>query len=610
VGRPPAGRRALLHARRGHEHREPARPDPGPAALTARRRALWGAPVLLVLVWLAVRGWQTHSALERARHELLNVKQDLLAQRLDEAQAGLSRAADATAAARSASRDPLWRLAGHVPVLGRSPAAVSGLSAATDDLAQQALVGALTQLKAIDPDSVRRPDGSLDVASVTAVRPGLLKAQQAAEAARARAARTPSSWLVPGIGDGRQRLLREIDAITGILRGAAQGVDMAPALLGEDRPRRYFVAVQQISETRGTGGLIGGYAVIRADRGRVSVESTGSDAELIPDFRPVEPPAGLSPGYVEAYANYDAFVSWQSINLSPDLPSVARVIAAKWKVRTGQQIDGVVALDGLALQDLLAGGPALRIGDRSVKPEELAEYLAVGQYEGVSLDPTRIADRKDRLTEVADDVLRRVTQSGTGSSSLVGGLVTALRTGHLRMASADPALAGLHATGVDGALPEGDAPVAYPVLYNAMGSKLDHWVYREVTYACGGDGSATVTVTLRNDLPKFPLPPYITLDVRANPTVRNSRVDELHHDEFTTRGATLRELRLDGRAVKPVTAGKLAGLPFWGVDVSLTEGKAVTVTLQLSDARSKAAVRFPEQPMARPRVTSARGCDR
>ena len=36
-------------------------------------------------------------------------------------------------------------------------------------------------------------------------------------------------------------------------------LEIAPTLLGEDRPRRFFVLVQQNAESRGTGGLPGGF---------------------------------------------------------------------------------------------------------------------------------------------------------------------------------------------------------------------------------------------------------------------------------------------------------------------------------------------------------------
>jgi hypothetical protein len=547
------------------------------------------------------RAVEAGTSLSHARAELGSARQDLLDRKLDAADAAVRRAGRDTATARSATRDPLWRVLTHVPLLGRSPAAVSGMAAAADDLTRHVLPPALEEARRLDPKTVRRADGAVDLTALHRAEPGLAAVAEGAARARRGVDATPSSLLLPPVGHARAQLADQVRRLDDVLRAASRAVRMAPALLGEDRTRRYFVAVQQTSETRGTGGIIGGYAVLEAGSGRLRLVQQGNDLQLINDVRGVDPPPGLPSGYAETYGPADGFSSWQSINLSPDLPAVSRVIAAKWARLTGQRIDGVIALDGQALQDLLSGSGPLDVGGgRTVQPGDLADYLAVGQYEGLSLDPSQIAGRKDRLTEVAGDVLKRLTTSGAGSEELLRGLTRALQSGHLRMASADPALAGLHEAGVDGALPSGPAPVAYPVLYNAMGSKLDRWVARKVTWSCPSHGHVTVTVELRNDVPKGPLPAYVTLDLRANPEVRQSRTDAVHLDVWVTRGAKLVSLKRDGAKVRPSSAGIVDGLPFWGTDLELQPGRTYKVALELEGAGSSRSVRIVEQPLARP----------
>ncbi|MCW3101417.1 MAG: hypothetical protein JWL77_7035 [Chthonomonadaceae bacterium] len=577
----------------------------------ARRPALLLAAALAVIAagWLGFRAYEAGSHLSGARTALSDARQALLQQQLDHARADIQTAQRDTASARSVTRDPLWRLVSHIPVLGRSFETVTALSRASDQLTHDTLSSGLAVAARLDPQKIRRADGSIDLAPLAQARTDLAQALRSAARAQRLAERAPGSLIAPPVANARRQFLDQVDKLTAALHSASTALQLAPALLGEDRTRRYFVAVQQNGESRGTGGLIGGYAVLLATHGRLHVERQGTDRDLFGDTRYVTPPAGLPTGYVAAYQDYDVFGNWSSINLPPDLPAVAKTISAKWQALTGEHLDGVIAVDGNGLQDLLTGsGPIDVGGGKTVRPEQLAEYLAVGQYEGVPLAPQAISSRKDRLEVVASTVLRRVTGSSGNSASLLHGLITAVRSSHLKMASNDPALAGLHSAGVDGALPSGSAPVAYPVIYNAQGSKLDHWLSRTLHWSCGSQGQVTVSVDLQNDLPAGALPPYVALDVRQQPKL--TRTDVIHLDLFVTRGATLVSATLDGRLLPSarLTHGVVGGLPFWGTDVELPEKQKHTFALVLNRAEARGSVRTPEQPLTLPLQRKVQTC--
>jgi hypothetical protein len=74
-----------------------------------------------------------------------------------------------------------------------------------------------------------------------------------------------------------QRSLADLDASASQARTAAE---LIPAMLGADRPRRYFMAFQNSAEARGAGGLLGAYGVLEADRGRLRVLRLGSNTDL------------------------------------------------------------------------------------------------------------------------------------------------------------------------------------------------------------------------------------------------------------------------------------------------------------------------------------------
>ena len=178
--------------------------------------------------------------------------------------------------------------------------------------------------------------------------------------------------------------------------------------------------VQQTSESRGTGGLPGGFAVLEASKGKLRVSAQGTDADLVNGT--IAPPPGVPADYIRSYTPDGAFNLWQNINISPNLPVVARVVAARWKRQSGQSVDGVVALDALALADILRGSGPIDVGDgESIKAADVPQFLAVGQYAGLAPISSAQRARKDRLTQVARVATARLTGGAAAAPTCCAG---------------------------------------------------------------------------------------------------------------------------------------------------------------------------------------------
>lgn len=584
------------------------------------RRLTW--VVLLPVGVLGVSAWLSASALGAQDH-LLAARADLDAARValldarpDDARAALDSAGRRTGRARELTSGPVWWVAAALPLLGRTPATVRGVAVAADDLAEDVLPAAVDAAVAIDLDAVRRPDGAVDFAMLHAAARPARRSADRADAVRLDLHRLPSTVLVGSVADARHEMLVQTTDLAAALQGATQALEIGPVLLGEDRPRRYLLLVQQTAESRGTGGLIGGFVLLEAAGGRLTVADVGSNAEL--PAGPVDPPPALSDDFVRHYWPSGAFLSWQNANLSPDVPSVARVLAARWAARGGGPLDGVVLLDAVALAHLLHGSGPIDVGGRTIEPDQLPDYLAVGQYADFAPAPGQnflegANARKDQLERVAAAAASRLA-SGAGagdSTSLLRGLVDAVRSGHLRMASNDAQLGpALAAAGVDGALPAGDRPVAYAVVNNAGGGKLDHFLERRVTYvaaACDGDRRpSTITVQLRNGVPDTALPPYLT--TRITPEGRiDTRTSTLTLTVYATPGSELVTATVDGVAVAPgnrqgavLINSEESGLPMWTVTLDVTPGATRVVRLHLDEPALDGEPVVPEQPLSRP----------
>jgi hypothetical protein len=57
-------------------------------------------------------------------------------------------------------------------------------------------------------------------------------------------------------------------------------VSAGPILAGTDKPKRYLISFQNSAEARGTGGILGAYALIESDKGNLKILQTGSNAAL------------------------------------------------------------------------------------------------------------------------------------------------------------------------------------------------------------------------------------------------------------------------------------------------------------------------------------------
>lgn len=573
------------------------------------------ATVLALGSWLAVRGVQAQDELVQARDELSQAREHLLDRDVAGARAAITSAGGHTRRARAATHDPVWWLAARLPRLGATPTAVRGLAQAADDLAREVLPVALETADGVDPARVRAPDGAVDLAVLQAATPAAATSADRAQEVLAALRSLTGSDVVDRVDDRRQELAEQTEELTDSLRGAARALDLAPVLLGADRPRRYLLLVQQTAESRGTGGIIGGYVEVEASQGRLRVLSQGSNSELRSGLVP--PPPDVPQEFIDLYEEQEAFFYWQNANVSPNLPVVARVLESRWRAQGGAELDGVVMLDAVALEALLAGSEPLQLGDQQIPSDGIVEYLAVGQYRDFPpIDPTQLGGqqaRKDQLEEVAAVAAARLAGGGGDTTSLLRGLTEAVRSGHLRMASDDPVLAPLLAdAGVDGALPSGDRPLAYAVVNDSTTGKLDHFLQRRVVYRagdCQGDvRSSTISVELLNDVPDEELPPYLTTRLVDGERVQ-TRSNQVVLSVYATPGARLEKVTLDGRSTAPTDpAGPFlvnlqeAGLPFWNLELELPPGQPRELVLHLVEPVVPGEALVPEQPLSRPLV--------
>lgn len=506
--------------------------------------------------------------------------------------------------ADGATSGPLWSVGRHVPLLGRSLDTTAGVTHDVRAVADGVLPPLLDAGSRLQP-VLHGSGGRLDVGALRRAEPALSTAADRLAPLVTGLDRLPTRAVLPAVDAGRRRVATRLQALQSSLRELAATSRVAPAMLGADGPRHYFVGFQNNAESRGTGGLLGAYAVVTADAGRLSVDRLGSDLDL---YRMPPPRIDLGADYRGLYGR-DA-QAWQNSNLSGHFPYAAQLWLDMWRQQTGQRLDGVVMTDPVALGYLLAAtGPVrlpdgTRVTDGNVVPLTLHDvYLRYPQDDRA---------RKEFLVSVARAVFDRLLGAGAPDHRrLIRAVARAAGERRFLVWSSHPEeQAALSGTPVAGEVPDRPGPFAFLVVNNAAGNKIDYFLDRSLTYSlgrCGGGRrDSTVTVDLRNDVPDQPLPRYVAGRVDVAAGARRPESTLLLVSVYVARGAGLRGATLDGQGV-PVFAGRERGHPVFVLKVELPRATDRRIVLRLVEPASDRAPVVLQQPLVRPQSSSVRG---
>jgi len=257
-------------------------------------------------------------------------------------------------AERFLGREPLLRLATHVPWLGSQVEAAAGLAGIGYDGSEIALAGveALRSFNDVPADG----DGALGeraVAFLEATRPQIATIQARLESVRGRRDALGGGLLPPLAGFASEvdrRLPRLEEMVTKYRSGDA----VAAGLLGYQGARTYLVLGQDNTEIMPGGGLIGVYGLVTLEGGAL-IESRFADAgDVIAEWQErsggeyIEPPAPLKRYLLRDWTWNLALSNW-----SPDFPTAARQALFFFERGGGPSVDGVIAMDFAALEGLL-----------------------------------------------------------------------------------------------------------------------------------------------------------------------------------------------------------------------------------------------------------------
>ncbi|HEY7873546.1 MAG TPA: DUF4012 domain-containing protein [Actinomycetota bacterium] len=472
---------------------------------------------------------------------------------------------------------PAWSVLTSLPLIGRDGRAVEAMSEAgglTARAGEEAVRAG--DVLGVDRDGLANSiyrEGTVRFGSLDAGAPYVARATDLLTRADDILSDSPA----PSLGLVEQRLADARLAVSSAATSATKAealLDALPNLLGRTKPRTYLLGFQALSEARGTGGVIGMYGLLDADSGRIRLRKVDSYVNLFPSKFPAVP----APHWFEkSYADQLGLKQWPQANLSPNFPVVSRVMLNMYEAQTGKRLDGVFALDPVALAHLLRG-----IGPLSVP--QLDEPITSANVERILMRDSYLdfADPEEQnvfLRHVVQHFWNKVSRGNLDGPKFVAGLGEAVRTQHVKIYSrVNEDQRALSDLGVDGSYARFGPNIQMVYGNSNLASKVDYYLSRsiETTIQVNESGSARArtTITLDNDAPKGP--PSLLLGPVTQEHAPGLNRSLLHF--LLPEGARVNEFLVDGRAKARFKLREQDHPVVWNV-VDVPAGKSAEATI-------------------------------
>lgn len=475
--------------------------------------------ITVMLAFIGVVGFSLFDAfrsMQAARVHISDSIENLQAANYLAARESIDFAAEEIANASRSLANPTVGAFEPVPWVGQSVKGAHAFVVASASTVQaiEAVVELYGQISGEAPNSTALVnDGAINLGALNALNAPIRLATQSSVAAQQALAQMPSGG--PGAGvllSARNLLAERLSTVTTALQQTQRLLPRLPVLLGANEPKRYLITIGNPAESRASGGAPLSLALLEMDNGRMNIVAQGATStKFFPDNEkilwdsviptPLGPAAGVADRFVNA-------------NRHPDFTVSGPQMAAAWAAGGYQPVDGVIAMDTIALQSILrATGPVDIKGYGQVNSENLVQKLLVDSYNTV-LDAEGRPDkaRRHELNQKLANQVVAAVASGEATASVVYQLLSVAPQRHVQTWLKDGASQEvLINLGLAGSVSKSTTDQISVFTQNTNGSKVDVFERRSIVHEVelAADGSATVTqiVFLRNVTPSNEVAP-------------------------------------------------------------------------------------------------------
>ena len=372
-----------------------------------------------------------------------------------------------------------------------------------------------------------------------------------------------------------------------------------PELAGFDRPKRYMISFQNSAEARGTGGILGAYAIIEINRGKLTVVRASSNVGL---QHLTTLPVKHSDEYFELYGNNPGI--WQNANLSPHLPYGALNYLELWRLQTSEELDGFIATDPIALSYFLNAVGTVTLPDGfQITSENVVEETLKTAYKRYESDNMA---RKEFLVTIMKSTFDQLLAGKFNFRKMPEALSKSIEDNRfLLFVTNKETQLDNEQTRLAGSLKEEVNNEYRVVIQNTDASKLDYYLDREVdieTLTCSPNPTTQVTVYLKNRVVNAQdLPPYVL--TRADKGKPKELVTGQHRFKVFIYGPYKSELiggSLGSGSVGNARNGFERGRPIFIEDIDLAPDVSEVIVAQFKGGVG--SLTSVSQPLVRPEL--------
>jgi hypothetical protein len=470
--------------------------------------------VLGLGTWVGARALQAKSDLQAAVPLISQLKADVLAQNTTAAKKTFADVKTRVANAKDLTSDPIWRGSEILPILGPNLAAVRELAGVTNNVVLQAVQPLIDVASSVSMASLKPVDGSINLTPLVAAEPKIATATSAFSATLGEVRKINTTGTVSQIVSAKTTMQSMLEKVVPQLQQLQSIVQILPGALGQNGPRNYLLAFQNNGEVMALGGTIASLAVINVDKGHISLTQQSGPLEFPLRTTPIIP---LAPDVAKIW-DQGLALYMQNLTATPRLSLSFQIAQAMWQQRYGQNIDGLIVMDPVALSYILGATGPITLSDGT----QLTSANAVQEL--LSTVYTKFTDplAMDAYNaSIAQEAFGQILGGHLDPKLLMTALLNASNERRLLIYSANPAEEKL----LSGSSFDTEPPVNTPTT-DAFGvyfadhtpSKMEYYLQQSVDLAqavCPADGlrHVRVTVALTNTAPANAgktLPSYVT----------------------------------------------------------------------------------------------------
>lgn len=534
--------------------------------------------IFFSLIYLVYSGVQ-------AQYHLSRIKGEVTQANLGKGRVTAEQAADLlqairadVASAHKNSTGAVWWTVARIPYLGRTPTAIRTVTSRLND-AFVASAGLEESLRKSKPNTslsdlkyILSLSDSLDDLK-TPIKQGALELNALNLTGVPAIVAKPVRQLGSGFAN-----------LAPVMSDAKMFSEIAPALLGLDRPRQWMLVFQNGAEARAIGGFPGGWGILTASAGRLELSPLYKETALMRqpllNWREY-----VSTEQAELYG--EDLSRFTDMNLSPDFPTNARLMSALEEQNFGQQVDGVISMNEHALANFMQVTGPVKINDREITSENAVEYVTQGVYQDFS-------DPKQKDAAVFSIIEKTFAKFQTGEVSpvrLLQAFIPAIHSKNLHAwAKEDDVQQKILKSPIAGSLANVNNPTTAVVLINGAGNKLDAYVKANIKYdqgVCETDfpfRDSTMKVALTNTAPTSGLPPYVTTRFDLG-TMRpeNPGATKMLVYIHVPLGSVFESAKVANEEVLPVAEGSDLDREVWRFDIELPAQTTRSIQLKFAE---------------------------